>query len=124
MPNVKYTRDHEWVDINDSVATIGISNHAQESLGDIVFIDLPSVGKGVKSKEEVCVIESVKAASDIYSPLDGEITEINETLKDDASVINKDPENTGWIFKLKISDPDQINNLLSLDDYNNFLSEQ
>ena len=124
MSKKKYTRDHESVDINDSVATIGISNHAQESLGDIVFIDLPSVGKGVKSKEEVCVIESVKAASDIYSPLDGEITEINETLKDDASVINKDPENTGWIFKLKISDPDQINNLLSLDDYNNFLSEQ
>ena len=120
----KYTKDHEWVDINDSVATIGISNHAQESLGDIVFIGLPSVGKEVKSKEEVCVIESVKAASDIYSPLDGEITEINETLKDDASIINKDPENTGWIFKLKISDPDQINNLLSLDDYNNFLSEQ
>ena len=124
MSEKKYTKDHEWVDINDSVATIGISNHAQESLGDIVFIDLPSVGKEVKSKEEVCVIESVKAASDIYSPLDGEITEINETLKDDASVINKDPENTGWIFKLKISDPDQINNLLSLDDYNNFLSEQ
>jgi len=124
MSKKKYTRDHEWVDINDSVATIGISNHAQESLGDIVFIDLPSVGKEVKSKEEVCVIESVKAASDIYSPLDGEITEINETLKDDASIINKDPENTGWIFKLKISDPDQINNLLSLDDYNNFLSEQ
>ena len=124
MSEKKYTKDHEWADINDSVATIGISNHAQESLGDIVFIDLPSVGKEVKSKEEVCVIESVKAASDIYSPLDGEITEINETLKDDASVINKDPENTGWIFKLKISDPDQINNLLSLDDYNNFLSEQ
>tara|TARA_B100000029_G_scaffold379748_1_gene374613 strand:+ start:247 stop:654 length:408 start_codon:yes stop_codon:yes gene_type:complete len=124
MSEKKYTKDHEWVDINDSVATIGISNHAQESLGDIVFIDLPSVGKEVKSKEEVCVIESVKAASDIYSPLDGEITEINETLKDDASIINKDPENTGWIFKLKISDPDQINNLLSLDDYNNFLSEQ
>ena len=124
MSEKKYTKDHEWVNINDSVATIGISNHAQESLGDIVFIDLPSVGKEVKSKEEVCVIESVKAASDIYSPLDGEITEINETLKDDASIINKDPENTGWIFKLKISDPDQINNLLSLDDYNNFLSEQ
>ena len=124
MSEKKYTKDHEWVDINDSVATIGISNHAQESLGDIVFIGLPSVGKEVKSKEEVCVIESVKAASDIYSPLDGEITEINETLKDDASIINKDPENTGWIFKLKISDPDQINNLLSLDDYNNFLSEQ
>tara|TARA_B100000965_G_C19420469_1_gene681888 strand:+ start:503 stop:910 length:408 start_codon:yes stop_codon:yes gene_type:complete len=124
MSEKKYTKDHEWVNINDSVATIGISNHAQESLGDIVFIDLPSVGKEVKSKEEVCVIESVKAASDIYSPLDGEITEINESLKDDASIINKDPENTGWIFKLKISDPDQINNLLSLDDYNNFLSEQ
>ena len=124
MSEKKYTKDHEWVSIENEIATIGISNHAQESLGDIVFIELPSVGNSVKAKDEICVVESVKAASDIYSPLDGEITEINETLKDDASIINKDPENTGWIFKLKISDPDQINNLLSLDDYNNFLSEQ
>ena len=103
MTDKKYTKDHEWVQIENNIATVGISNHAQESLGDIVFIDLPEIGKNVKAKEEICVIESVKAASDIYSPMDGEIIEINEALNDDASIINKDAENLGWIFKLKIS---------------------
>ena len=80
MIEKKFTEDHEWVSIDGNIATVGISNHAQESLGDIVFIELPVIGKTVKTKEEICVIESVKAASDIYSPLDGEITEINESL--------------------------------------------
>ncbi len=121
MTDKKYTKDHEWVQIENNIATVGISNHAQESLGDIVFIDLPEIGKNVKAKEEICVIESVKAASDIYSPMDGEIIEINEALNDDASIINKDAENLGWIFKLKISNNDQINDLLSSEDYQNFL---
>ena len=124
MSTKKYTKDHEWVEINDKIATVGISNHAQESLGDIVFIELPKIGKIVKMKEEICVIESVKAASDIYSPLDGEVIEINETLSTDASIINSDSENTGWIFKLKISNENQLNDLLSQDDYNTFLSEE
>ena len=80
--NLKYTKDHEWVSIENDIATVGISNHAQESLGDIVFIELPVIGKTVKAKEEICVIESVKAASDIYSPLDGEVTEINDNLSE------------------------------------------
>ena len=117
MSEKKYTKEHEWVEVNGDTATVGITNHAQESLGDIVFIDLPTVGKEVKSNEELCVIESVKAASDIYAPIDGEVTEINNNLNDDASIVNQDPEKDGWIFKMKISDPSQYNNLMTLEEY-------
>ena len=117
MPDKKYTKEHEWVEVDGDTATVGITNHAQESLGDIVFIDLPTVGKEVKSNEELCVIESVKAASDIYAPIDGEVIEINNNLNDDASIVNQDPENDGWIFKMKISDLNQYNNLMTLDEY-------
>ena len=117
MAEKKYTKEHEWVEVDGDTATVGITNHAQESLGDIVFIDLPTVGKEVKSNEELCVIESVKAASDIYAPIDGEVTEINNNLNDDASIVNQDPEKNGWIFKMKISDPSQYNNLMTLDEY-------
>ena len=103
MSEKKYTKEHEWVEVEGDTATVGITNHAQESLGDIVFIDLPTVGKEAKSNEELCVIESVKAASDIYAPIDGEVIEINSSLSDDASIVNQDPENSGWIFKMKIS---------------------
>ena len=117
MSEKKYTKEHEWVEVDGDTATVGITNHAQESLGDIVFIDLPTVGKEVKSNEELCVIESVKAASDIYAPIDGEVTEINNNLNDDASIVNQDPEKDGWIFKMKISDQSQYNNLMTLDEY-------
>ena len=117
MAEKKYTKEHEWVEINGDIATVGITNHAQESLGDIVFIDLPTVGKEVKSNDEICVIESVKAASDIYAPIDGKITEINNNLSDDASIVNQDPEKEGWIFKMKISDQNQYSNLMTLDEY-------
>ena len=117
MAEKKYTKEHEWVEINGDIAIVGITNHAQESLGDIVFIDLPTVGKEVKSNEEICVIESVKAASDIYAPIDGEVVEINNNLSDDASLVNQDPENDGWIFKMKIPNSDQFNSLMTLDDY-------
>ena len=117
MGEKKYTKEHEWVEINGDTATVGITNHAQESLGDIVFIDLPTVGKEVKSNEELCVIESVKAASDIYAPIDGEVIEINNNLNDDASIVNQDPEKDGWIFKMKISEPSQYNNLMTLEEY-------
>ena len=123
MSEKKYTEDHEWVSMDNDIATIGISNHAQESLGDIVFIELPSIGKTVKAKDEICVIESVKAASDIYAPIDGEIIEVNNNLEGDAAIINQDPENTGWIFKLKISDPNQFNDLMNEDDYKKFLDQ-
>ena len=117
MAEKKYTKEHEWVEVDGVTATVGITNHAQESLGDIVFIDLPTIGKEVKSNEELCVIESVKAASDIYAPIDGKVIEINNNLNDDASIVNQDPEKDGWIFKIKISDPNQYNNLMTLDEY-------
>jgi glycine cleavage system H protein len=117
MAEKKYTKEHEWVEVDGDTATVGITNHAQESLGDIVFIDLPTVGKEVKSNEELCVIESVKAASDIYAPIDGEVIEINNNLNDDASIVNQDPEKDGWIFKMKISDLNQYNNLMTLAEY-------
>ncbi|PPR44988.1 MAG: Glycine cleavage system H protein [Alphaproteobacteria bacterium MarineAlpha5_Bin8] len=122
--NKKYTKEHEWVEVVNDIATVGITNHAQESLGDIVFVELPEIGKSVKSGNEISVIESVKAASDIYSPIDGEIIEINNDLTKDASVINQDAENEGWIFKLKISDSSQINSLMSLEEYNDFLKNE
>ena len=117
MSEKKYTKEHEWVEVDGDTATVGITNHAQESLGDIVFIDLPTVGKEVKSNEELCVIESVKAASDIYAPIDGEVIEINNNLNDDASIVNQDPEKDGWIFKMKMADPNQYNNLMTLEEY-------
>ena len=117
MAEKKYTKEHEWVEVDGDTATVGITNHAQESLGDIVFIDLPTVGKEVKSNEELCVIESVKAASDIYAPIDGEVIEINNNLNDDASIVNQDPEKDGWIFKMKMADPNQYNNLMTLEEY-------
>ena len=123
MSEKKYTKDHEWVSIDNGIATVGISNHAQESLGDIVFIELPSVGKSVNAKDEICVVESVKAASDIYAPIDGEIIEVNNNLESDAAIINQDAENTGWIFKMKVSNLSQYDELMTEDDYKNFLEQ-
>ena len=123
MSEKKYTKDHEWVSIDNGIATVGISNHAQESLGDIVFIELPSVGKSVNAKEEICVVESVKAASDIYAPIDGEIMEVNSSLEGDAAIINQDAENAGWIFKMKVSNPSQYDELMTEDDYKKFLEQ-
>ena len=123
MSEKKYTEDHEWVQIDGDIVTVGITNHAQESLGDIVFVDLPAVGKEVKAKDELCVIESVKAASDIYSPLDGEVTEINDNLTNDSSLVNQDAETKGWIFKMKVSNLEQYNSLMSLEQYLAFLEK-
>ena len=123
MSEKKYTKDHEWVSIDNGIATVGISNHAQESLGDIVFIELPSVGKSVNEKDEICVVESVKAASDIYAPIDGEIMEVNNNLESDAAIINQDAENTGWIFKMKVSNLSQYDELMTEDDYKKFLEQ-
>ena len=124
MSEKKYSKDHEWIDINGDIATIGITNHAQESLGDIVYIELPEIGKKVNAGGEVSVIESVKAASDIYTPLEGEIIEVNENLKDNAAIVNQDPENKGWIFKLKINDTSNVDELMTLSDYENFLKQE
>ena len=124
MNKKRYSGDHEWVEINSEIATVGITNHAQESLGDIVFVDLPKIGQSVKSGSEVSVIESVKAASDIYSPLDGEILEVNKELSENAALINQDSENQGWIFKIKVNDITQLDKLMSFDEYNTFLKKE
>ena len=108
MSDKKYTKDHEWIQLHGEIATVGITNHAQESLGDIVFVDLPEIGKVVSVGGEVTVIESVKAASDIYSPVDGEIVEINDKLNENAALINQEAEAEGWIFKVKITDQKQF----------------
>ena len=124
MGEKKYTKDHEWIELNGELATIGITNHAQESLGDIVFVDLPEIGKIVTSGAEVSVIESVKAASDIYSPVDGEIIETNNDLNDNAALINEKAESEGWIFKIKIADKTQLDSHMSLSDYEEFLKQE
>ena len=123
MKDKKYSKEHEWVFIENNIATVGITDHAQESLGDIVFVELPEIGKDVSSGNEVSVIESVKAASDIFTPIDGKIIETNNRLNDDASIINKDPENEGWIFKIEISNSKNLDDLMSLEQYNEFLKQ-
>ena len=123
MIEKKYSKDHEWIEVNSNVATVGITNHAQDSLGDIVYVGLPEIGKNVSAGEEVCVIESVKAASDIFSPIDGEIIEVNEKLNDNGALINEDPENRGWIFKLKITDSSELDNLMTLAQYEDFIKK-
>ena len=123
MNNIKFTKDHEWVLLVENIATIGITNHAQESLGDIVFVELPEINLQVTKGSEVSVVESVKAASDIYTPLDGKIISVNEKLNDDASIINKDPENEGWIFKIEINEKKQLDDLMNKDQYQKFLEQ-
>ena len=124
MSEKKYSKDHEWIEVDGDNAIIGITDHAQENLGDIVFVDLPEINKVVKAGDEVSIIESVKAASDIYSPIDGEIIEINQSLTDDAALINQSAEASGWIFKLKISNQSQLNDLMTLVQYEEFLKQE
>jgi len=124
MSEKKYSKDHEWIEVDGNNAVIGITDHAQESLGDIVFVDLPEINKEVKAGDEVSIVESVKAASDIYSPIDGEIIEINQNLTNDAALINQSAETSGWIFKLKISNHSQLNDLMTLVQYEEFLKQE
>ena len=107
-----FTREHEWIRVEGDSATIGISNHAQEALGDIVFAEVPEAGKQVSKGEEAAVVESVKAASDVYAPVSGEVTEGNPAIAEDPAIINRDPEGEGWFFKLKLSDPGELEGLL------------
>ncbi len=120
----KYTKTHEWIELSDGTGTVGITNYAQERLGDVVYVELPDVGKKVKKGETVLTIESVKAASDVYSPVDGEVVEVNETLNDNPGLINEDPEGKGWIFKIKVENPSQLDELLSEEEYKKFCEEE
>jgi len=122
---LKYTKSHEWVRINeDGTLTIGITDHAQDLLGDMVYIEPPEVGRTLDSGEDCAVVESVKAASDVYSPIAGEIVESNESLADSPEVVNKDPYGEGWLFKLKPSDAGAVNALLDADAYNELVESE
>jgi glycine cleavage system H protein len=115
--SIKYTSDHEWVDTTDGIATVGITVHAQDALGDVVFVDLPDVGKSFAAKEVAGVVESVKAAADVYAPVSGEIVEVNEALRADPSLANSDPLKTGWFFKVKLSNPSELDGLMDTTAY-------
>jgi glycine cleavage system H protein len=116
----KYTEDHEWITVDGDIATVGITVHAQEALGDVVFVDLPEVGKTIAQKDIAGVVESVKAAADVYMPVSGEIVEVNEDLRNDPSLANSDPLGAGWFFKVRLSDPAQVDALLDETAYNAF----
>ena len=109
---LKYTSDHEWLKVDNDSAVIGITNFAQERLGDLVFIDLPKPGTTLKAGGAAAVVESVKAASDVYAPIDGEVVEVNQRVAEDPSLVNTDPAGAGWLFKVKIGDPSQLDKLL------------
>lgn len=116
----KYTEEHEWITLTGDIATVGITHHAQDALGDVVFVDLPEVGKALAAKEVAGVVESVKAAADVYMPLDGTITEVNEDLRADPALANTDPLGAGWFFKVKLSNPSQFDALLDETAYTTF----
>jgi len=115
--DVKYTKEHEWVKLEGDVATVGITDYAQRQLGDVVFIELPEAGTQVEQMKPFGVIEAVKAVSDIFSPITGEVTEVNSELQTQSNLINSDPYGQGWIIKIKIKDPKELDGLLSLADY-------
>lgn len=122
--NLKYTKEHEWVRVeNDSIGVVGITDYAQSELGDIVYVELPQIGKQIKQLEPFGTIEAVKAVSDLFSPLSGEVIEVNEKLKDSPDLINKDPYGEGWIIKIRISDLSELNNLLSAEDYKKLIGK-
>ena len=117
----RYTKDHEWVVLDGDIVTVGITDHAQEQLGDLVHIELPELERTVAEGETVAVVESVKAASDVFSPLAGKVVEINETITEDPSIVNSDAEGEGWFFRLELDDPDSFETLLDQDAYDEFL---
>jgi len=122
---VKYTRDHEWVDVtgDDGIATIGITPHAQDALGDVVFVDLPAKGSSFAKQDVAGVVESVKAAADIYAPISGEILEVNEALRENPSLANSDPLGEGWFFKMQVSDLEQYDELLDQAEYDELVKD-
>ncbi len=119
MP-IKYTEDHEWINVEGDSATVGITVHAQDALGDVVFVELPEVGAVFAQKDPAGVVESVKAAADVYMPVSGEVTEVNEALRDDPSLANSDPLGAGWFFKVKLSNPSEIDALMDETSYTSF----
>ena len=120
---IKYTPDHEWIKTDGNIATVGITHHAQDALGDVVFVDLPEVGQTCAAKDAVAVVESVKAAADVYMPVNGEVTEVNEALRDDPSLANSDPLGAGWFFKVKMANPSELDGMMDETSYASFAAD-
>ena len=123
MSEKKFSKQHEWISVEGDIATIGITKHAAEMLGDVVFVELPEKGKSVEKEGQAGVVESTKAASDVYSPITGEITETNQSIVDDPAAVNKDPQGNAWFFKIKIKNKSELENLMSKADYDKFAKE-
>ena len=124
MTDIKYTDDHEYLRIEGDVATIGITNHAQEQLGDVVFVELPEAGKGFAKGDEAAVVESVKAAAEVYAPITGEVVEANSALEANPGLVNEDPEGEAWFIKIKISDKSELDGMMDADGYAKFVADQ
>ena len=116
-----FTKEHEWIRVEGDTATIGISDHAQEQLGDIVFAEVPEAGRKVSKGQEAAVVESVKAASDVYAPVSGEVTEGNQAVADDPALVNSDPEGQGWFFKIKLDNPGELDGLMDEPSYRDWI---
>ena len=123
MSEVKYSKEHEWIKVEGDVGTIGITQHATEMLGDIVFVELPDVGSSVEKDGNAGVVESTKAASDVYTPVSGEVVDTNQAIVDDPSKINEDPEGSAWFFKLKMKDQSEMDSLMNKEEYDKFAKE-
>ena len=116
-----FTDEHEWIEVDGDIATVGITDYAQGQLGDIVFVELPEVGAMIEQGKDAAVVESVKAASDVYAPITGEITEVNPALEEDPALVNSAPEDAGWFFKMTIADPGELDALMDEDSYKAFV---
>ena len=123
MSEKKFSKKHEWVSVEGDVATVGITKHATEMLGDIVFVEVPDAGITIEQNNQAAVVESTKAASDVYSPISGEVIEGNKAIVDDPSSVNSDPEGASWFFKIKIKDNSELDNLMTKSDYDKFVAE-
>ncbi len=123
MAETRFTKAHEWVSLDGAIATVGITDHAQEALGDVVFVELPEPGRAVRHSEPCAVVESVKAASDVYAPLEGEVIEHNAALVADPALVNREAATGGWFFRLKLSDPASFAELMTQDEYDDFVAE-
>ena len=123
MSEKKFSKKHEWVSVEGEVATVGITKHATEMLGDIVFVEVPEKGKAIEQNNQAAVVESTKAASDVYSPISGEVIEGNKLIVDDPSSVNSDPEGASWFFKIKIKDSSELDSLMTKSDYDKFITE-
>lgn len=122
--DLKYSKEHEWVLVEGSVATVGITDYAQDQLGDIVFVELPAVGDKVSKEDAFGVVESVKAVSDIYAPVSGKVVEVNDDLPENPEMLNEDPYGDGWIIKIEMNDPEEIDDLMMAAEYEEYVAEE